>query len=297
MDKGGSCIPTCSFLQVVISDAFLKAWVNDFSTQKKKKFLVNLPILKPCFIYSLNEQVSSMAVMCQSSSKWNLPSRPHLISWGWTLPSFPPWHISHLPGKTPCHCLCLLESSCHVLSSHGWWRQRDTWLAQPTWSQSSASCREMQHTSGRGKAPGWKRPKGWSRLWASHAVLCNNLRIVKCNLVIEIQVIWQQVKILLIINIFNSNRDFPDKDILALTRKTKSISFENHTICLQLFTIVVFPKLFCMSCPRVASIHFFHYRLHDGRQIMLIKFASTKLEGTACTMEDRVRIQNDLNSL
>lgn len=72
--------------------------------RKKKEFLVNLLLLKSSFIYSLNEQLSAMAVklMCQSSSKWNLPSEPDSISWGWTPPRFTPWHVSHLPGKTLC---------------------------------------------------------------------------------------------------------------------------------------------------------------------------------------------------
>lgn len=52
--------------------------------RKKKEFLVNLLLLKSSFVYSLNEQLSAMAVklVCQSSSKWNLPSEPDLISWG-----------------------------------------------------------------------------------------------------------------------------------------------------------------------------------------------------------------------
>lgn len=180
--------------------------------------------------------------------------------------------------------------------SCGWWRQHDAWLAQPTWSQCNASRRERCSTlQGEGSHLDGSDPRADPSYELSHAVLCNNLRTVKCNLVIEIQMVRQVVKILLVIGIFNSNRDFPDKDTLALTGKPKSISFENLTTCLQLFAIVVFPKLFCMSCPSFASTHIFHYRLDDGREIMLIKFASTKLQGTACTMEDRVRIQNDLN--
>lgn len=106
------------------------------------------------------------------------------------------------------------------------------------------------------------------------------------------------MKILLIKNIFNSNRNFPHKDILALSAggKKKSISFKNHTTCLQLSALIL-PKLLCVSYPQPASINFFHYTLEYGIDIMLIKFASTKLQGTAFTMEYRVRIQTDLNRL
>lgn len=84
---------------------------------------------------------------------------------------------------------------------------------------------------------------------------------------------------------------------MELSAKPKSICFENHMTCLQLFATVVSPKLFCMSCPWLASTHFFHYRLDGGREIMLTKFASPKLRGTARTVEDKVRTQNDLNRL
>lgn len=105
----------------------------------------------------------------------------------------------------------------------GWWRHFHAWLAQPTQSQCKASCRKMQHISGGDKPPGWKWPEGWPRLWVEPWCPMqlknnnNNLRIVKHNLVIETQVIWQLVKILLIKSIFNSNRNFPHKDILALS--------------------------------------------------------------------------------
>lgn len=50
---------------------FLRSEWMPSAPRKKKAFLVNLLLLKSSFIYSLNEQLSAMAVklMCQSSSK------------------------------------------------------------------------------------------------------------------------------------------------------------------------------------------------------------------------------------
>lgn len=82
---------------------------------------------------------------------------------------------------------------------------------------------------------------------------------------------------------------------MELSAKIKIIKKKT---CLQLFATVVSPKLFCMlSCPWLASIHFFTTDWLMEERLCFTKFASTKLQGTAHTVEDKVRIQHDLNRL
>lgn len=199
-----------------------------------------------------------------------------------TVACFPPSREDPLPvslslrEQLPCAVPVLAGEGSAMPGWHSW----PGTSAMPPAARCSTLQGEISHLDG-------SDPRADPDYELSHTDFCNNLGIVKCSLVIETQVIWQLVKILLIINIFTSNRDFPKNGILALTGKTKSISSENHMTCLQLFAIIVFPKLFYMSCPQFASTQLFHYRWDDRREIMLIKCISTKLQGTACTMKDR----------
>ena len=187
---------------------------------------MNLPILKSSFTSSLNEQLSAVAVKLVSELlKVESPIQTKFDILGlnpakvYTVARFPPsWED---PTFSPTASVTQRAAATRCPSSGSWPGAG----AMPPAQRCSMLQGEISHLDGRDPRadPGYE---------LSHVVLCNNWRTVKCNLGIEIQTMWQLVKILLITNIFNSNRDFPDKDILALTGKTKTISFENHMIFL-----------------------------------------------------------------